>query len=75
MYVDIQLVDPAIWPNSKRSSFYDLAMLQIRTKPLTTLDEWCESITYKGVILFYASLLVLLDKEANNMNSYGKYLR
>jgi len=48
-------------------------MLQIRSEPLTTLDEWYESIIYEGVILFYVSHWVLLDEEANDLNSFAKY--
>ena len=53
----------------------DLAMLQIRSEPLTTPDEWYESIIYEGEILFCVSHWVLLEEEANDMNSFAKYLR
>ena len=38
-------------------------MLQIRSEPLTTPDEWYESIIYEGEILFYVSHWVLLNEE------------
>ena len=50
-------------------------MLQIRSEPLTTPDEWYESIIYEGEILFCVSHWVLLEEEANDMDSFAKYLR
>ena len=45
-----------------------------RSKSLTTLDEWYESIIYEGVILFHFPQWALFDKEANDMNLFAKYL-